>query len=347
MKRILSTCMILFLGVSCNLLNSSPTVEVIKFKMVPKVGNHRFFIPVRLNKKGIGSIPFSNRKLLFKFENKNIYFDSNNDGEFKGVDAKPIDRKKLLSVPITLNGVQEEYKFRANFANRRMVYLISSTALEGEYKGEKIYLFDKNLNGDFSETGVDMISFGKPLQTSVIGNVISIGPGLFNLKIDNKSLTAKVQPYDKPCAKLKIITSEKRIAQFTISHEKSKFTTAIKSGEEKTIPAGNYKIKNAICFTPDPDNKRKRKDMLSGRGGSFEVAEGDNILKAGTPVKIEFNAVKLAKNTGTIKIQSASLLDALGAKYRAQVYYAKEKSSLSSVIIAGDKEKELTKMSYG
>lgn len=347
MKLKLAAYVFSILFASCSALQTSAPTEIVKFEMAQLKGQSRRFIPVRLDENGIGSIPFGDSKLLFKYENKKVYFDSDFDGKFAGPDENPIQPGKLFSVPLKLNEAEYRYEMKVLFVRPKMIYLGSFSEMAGEYKGVKIHLIDKNLNGDFSEEGIDMVRLGDNTEPVILGDIISIGSQLLNLKIEDYGRIAEIKLYEKLKGKLKITAPEKSLAQFTISHIESKFSTSIISGEEKVIPAGEYKILRASYFQEGPDNKRKRQNLISGKGGILKISEGENVFKAGTPFKIEFKAVKSAKDPNTIKIQSVSLVDSLGTQYRAQVNYAKEKSSLLSFIRSGNKEQQLSIMSYG
>ena len=228
-----------------------------------------------------------------------------------------------------------------------MIYLASMSYLEGEYKGRKITLIDKNFNGDFSEVGVDMINFGTAMNPGKIEDSFRIGSALFDLKFKDKGGPLLLKPYGGPLANVRITEPEKRFTKLTIQQENSKFTTDLVPGEETFLVPGNYKIVRSVSYTLDPDDNKKYRDVLYGRGGVIKVSEGDNVINPESDLKLEFDAYKSAADNNAIKITSVSLRDIMGAKYSARLSSSKGKSKLQSFIRSGNKEKLLSTMEYG
>jgi len=296
---------------------------------------------VKLNKEGIGEFPFAqvpSGKLLFKFKENKLYFDSDYDGKFEGKDAEPIARRKSISIPLVINEEKVSYLIQAPFGGARMIYLTCISTLEGDYNGSQINLYDKNVNGDFSDLGVDLIQVCNSPQPAVLGNLTRIDSGLFELKYENRGATVTVKPYDGPLAKLNVKTDNNRTCMMTVSHSEGKLSTDIESGKDVVLIPGEYKITRSVSYFQNLDNKRKTKDMLTGRGGTMTITEDQEVINVGAPFRMEINAVKSAKDPDAIKIHAVDIIDNSGAKHRAKLYYGNEKSSLLSFIRSGQKE---------
>jgi hypothetical protein len=348
-KSLISIFLLLF-TVSCSIITMTDPVEIINFKMVNVKNQRRNMTYVRLDKDGIGKFSFDqvpSGMLLFKYKEKKLYFDSDYDGKFEGVDATPIERRKPISIPLEINGETYSYKIQVPFGNPRMIYLTCLSSLEAEYKGTKINLYDKDVNGDFSDLGKDLIKVGNAPEPALLGNLTGIGTGLYDLEYENKGTTVKLKPYEGPLAKVNVKSEENRTCKMLVSHVDGKLSTEIESGKDIVLIPGEYKITRSISYVQDPENKRKRKNMLTGRGGTMIVTEDQEVINIGAPFRMEFNAVKSAKDSDSIKITSVDIIDNTGAKHRAKLYYGNEKSTLLSFIRSGQKEKQLSSMEYG
>lgn len=320
----------------------------VKLKMTSSFSRGNGIATVKLNKKGMGELLFANSKgkILIKYTKSQCFVDKNNDGKFEGDDAKPIKYNSVFSVPVIYKKTKYEYEMKIPIATKKKVFIMGGSCLQGKYKGSQVTLFDRNVNGDFSENGIDKIQFNKDIPTLIAG-VVFIKKKMFSTEYKEKGTIVRFTKNNAPIVKIKVTTPNDRLVNMHISNVNGKFSTPLKSGEEVYAILGEYEILK-ITTIGKPTKKMPRGcNAIAGAGGLVVLKKGINTITIKGPYKLNFKAVKVTNDE--LKITFIAFEGSYGAIYNPRIGLPDKKRGkgvFSCWIRSGKKEKEVTKLKY-
>ncbi len=349
MKTIFLIYTFLLLGIASSTLQAASSVGVANLKFVPSVIRSESIKVLSLNKEGIGELPFINKagKIFIKVKSNRCYVDIDGDGAFDESPEKAIKVNSKFTIPVIYNGVEHLYSIKISFITKDKIFLLGSSILKGEYMGSEIILCDRNMNGDFSDLGIDSIRINDQLNSTAIQKVHLIGKNLYLIESENKGETLKFSRYSGPIAKVKLVPPDKRSARLHITSANNSTALILTSGQEYLALPGKYNITNLRSSIKINKNSVSSEGLLTGIGGSLVLKEGDNEIKTGGPYELQFEAVRSAEDHDAIKITSVSMNGASGIIYRATYNLKKKQTFIVCSVRSGNKEKELSRMEYG
>ncbi|MHC4503228.1 MAG: hypothetical protein ACYTFI_07990, partial [Planctomycetota bacterium] len=158
-------------------------------------GGQMGYSSVRLDDKGLGSIPFATPtgKLKLGFSGFRAVVDVDLDGKITSTDDMgkgSAGTGGTLSVPVKIGGRTVQYLFTVRHASRESIALAGAATLTGEFNGTKLTLHDRNLNGRFDDAGTDVFEVGEAGSDGEtfgagcpFGKVLAVGGELYDAEL--------------------------------------------------------------------------------------------------------------------------------------------------------------------
>jgi hypothetical protein len=344
-------------------------------------------VQVRLGPSGEGSTPFANEagKLLIRFKDGKVFCDANGDGAIDDADGEgvaPPGQYRLMGMPpmllttVKIGGRDEEFPLSLFHARKGLVVFGSGVGLRGKIGDWSVTLFDSNVNGSFSDIGIDgiRVTEGKapaPARgrsftpgSGKLGSLIAVGGELFSIELKQGGASLKLTPYAGEKATLTLETKEPVVAAaLVLAHAGGIFTCQATSNSATTLPAGKYRVQRSRLILRPPGDARSVKvlaeeflgdppsaPILMGTGNyqakPITIRPGENALPVGTPLTLEFTA-GAASDRKAFNVSDAVIIDGLGVRYSTQLQGMNAGSSVTVSVRADGKVKELSKLEYG
>lgn len=336
---------------------SEPQAQTIDLKFV-EVASPSYFTGVRLqNGSGEMAFPNTRSKLKFRYKDGKLWVDSNADGRIDDRDnsvvpgnnakvlAKAIIGARQVDLPIFVNHVSNNGK-----ADSYAMVGVGG-AMEGEINGATLRL----MFGEFSSSrtpnfrSAQFIPEGtKPsaVPAEQFSKTLALGERLYFVDVGMSGWRVTLTPYAGPIAKVTLKLSEPTNAcDLTLTNaDDAKSTRTITAGKQALLVPGRYRISGVhLAINNDKGGHQCVSARSDDKATPLTLAQGQTTIPLGGPFKLDFTATL---NGRTIEITDASASGVSGEKYGPSASNGKDQL-FAAFIVAGGREQELTKLSYG
>jgi len=317
-----------------------------------------------LDKNGCAEVPFATAsgKLRVKLDAGKLLLDRNDDGKFDEADGNALPNGEATDVPVKLAG--KDLAYRVGFQSLgdgagRAVLLLSLTRLETQIGPTVVRIFDGNCNGRFDDVGPtgqeagDLVQAGDKTQALPIGKFLCLDGAIQEFEILNGGEALRLRPYAGPAAKLTTEAAEGWHVKATLRHTENGFQTEAADGTPGAALPGAYQVAQVLAQfgaqseSADPRPAAVVLYAVGDKGATVQVSEGQNRLRFGPPLKLEFTASRSPEDEASFEIADVALVGAGGERYRACNYGSGGASALTSFARAGQKEQKISSLSYG
>jgi len=305
---------------------------------------------VTLDDKGEGSVPFATTcgELKMRLVDGALLLDRNGDGTLNEADGEPVGNGKTAEIAAKAFGTTVAYPMSVRIYGNERVRLQSQIVVRGEQDGATYELHDRDMNGRFDGYGEDMLRAKG--ETVYLARVLKLDDKLQSVVVAEDGRMLKLSPYQGPLANVALsCATEGWEPELYVAHEDGTYVGDVSDGIQ--VPPGRYAILGARLNSADDDPRGRPKTCFYGYDRDAEptllLNKGDNAVKAGFPLELAAEAVKLEDDASRVKVVSANLVGVAGEKYRAQVRHPKGESTLECWVRAGGKEEKLASMGYG
>ena len=338
------------------------------------VARRRTHRVIRLDKRGRTEIDFPTErgKLLFEFSNGVLRADVNSDGVVDEADGEGVrpGTNKPLAVRVAVGERTFRYPFVVQFAEEDYAVLSAFVALKGEFEGHTVELIDKNMNGVFGERGRDSLVVvddraagpGWAGEPGPFAPVQAIGGELYDVEVLEGGMALHLSPFEGERSTLLLRVGETvSDVSLTLQEAGGRFNCSASSQKKTVLVAGEYVILWCMATLksegPEGDGPAAPfggfgvTPMLSGylgdRSCTLTVSRGENVIDAGPPFRLDFDASVSGRDKSRFEVTDAYLIGAAGERYKADCRTAGEKCSLQCILRSGGKELSSSKLEYG
>jgi len=293
---------------------------------------------LRFDKQGCAEVPFATAsgKLRARLDGEKVLLDRNDDGKFDQADGEAVAAGMVTEVPVKLAGKDLAYRLALNLLGNaqagRQALLFSLVRLEAQAGPAVVRVYDANCNGRFGDLANpaggdpgDIVQLGDKAPVVPLAKCVSLDGAIQELEVLNGGEAITLRPYTGTTAKFTVEAVEGWRVNATLAHAEKGFQTEAVSGASGLALPGTYRMVSVMSRSgakSEAANPRESAVAFYGWGGAeaVRITEGENRLRFGPPLKLEFTASRSPADEASFQIADVALVGAGGERYRACNY---------------------------
>jgi hypothetical protein len=224
----------------------------------------------------------------------------------------------LRPVVVDLDGTKTAlgFPYANTYYSGAYVYYRSGCAMRGELGGERIYLYDDDLNLEYSEKA-DTFRRDDGMVFAPIRKVVSLGDQawrILSVKPDGTALAAR--PYEGERGGLEVRLYADDGVEFDCAFAGAECSfTASEEKETFAVPPGAYNILYGVAWQKKKGRRYVVAGIVPGRSEAVEVAAGEESeIRIGRKIGLRFSASVVGPNL-TIDASDVDVVGDQGEEY--------------------------------